>query len=181
MGCLWSPEAFLISSFALTWDVAPPQYNFSLPHPTFILTDTKRKKAATSNPVYGDSFHSSQTIGDDVLSPCLVSLWAANFVEAHVGPIDCVISWENKMFRWFLQKRTHISLLLSNWSLLSLFCTKKQQQLSLGPEGFTPLCRGDTSRWWKAEALLNFPADECTRELDKSCCWWALQEVWWFM
>ena len=54
----------------------------------------KQKQKAmdfTSNPVNSYSFHSSQAISNDVFFPSLISFSSANFVEAHVCPVDGII------------------------------------------------------------------------------------------
>lgn len=45
----------------------------------------------TSNPVNSYPFHSSQAIGNDVFFPSLISFNSANFIEAHVCPVDGII------------------------------------------------------------------------------------------
>lgn len=45
----------------------------------------------TSNPVNSYPFNSPQAIGYDVFFPGLISFSSANFIEAHVCPVDGII------------------------------------------------------------------------------------------
>lgn len=52
---------------------------------------TEKAMDYTSNPVNSYPFHSSQAIGNDIFFPSLISFSSANFIEAHVCPVDGII------------------------------------------------------------------------------------------
>lgn len=59
-----------------------------------MLNQQRDGKIGTCDPIHSESFDASEAAGDDVLPPGLITAGSRDFVRAHVGPVQRVISYK---------------------------------------------------------------------------------------